>query len=665
MSTITDTSTYELHETGVFLPKNYQIFKKPSDYEITTRQLDAYRQYSEFIQWGRRNPVLFAEKIFGIEMMDYQKYIFMMSWNTPNVVWCKSRNAGKTTLADIFLMDKSILIDDFTAYILCGVGSQSIEMYSKLEKIVKKEIPSFTTLTDVYASEIVKNHSNKDGFVHNPASYHHKLYNGAQIFTLNGAFDNNRSKRSNLNIYDECGFSPDELFTTSEPFTTQDSRFKLGTDEDSDAMLVEPIPFANQLLYCSSAGSTDQYFFKKYRECSLRMDAGDKRYFCADVPCDVILKATKRGVGLPVALLTEEKINSAMRKDKEAAMREYKNLFTSEGGDGQIIKRASIIKNSYNRPPLLYNDTGQKKFCIAYDPARSYDNSAVAIGEYYLHPKDGWRMRLVNVICLQDLFTENKTPMNTPNQIAAIKQMILDYNGEQKADYENIMKILIDSGSGGAGKNIADFFMEDWKDKNGNMHRGLIDKEENPSESRNFPNAIPNILKLVSPTKYKSEMYESLIEMINMGLIEFTNDYDNRGYLNLLYEINSKGEKELRDKYPSEDEIEKLEKKGYQFSNSVYHLDTYEEISLKQIDFAKTELVNMYRFKQSNGKDRFDLAPDKANKMHDDRAYVIALLGWQLSLLRREHITKRKKPKHDYSKYVKATPARSTWKQFG
>ena len=31
---------------------------------------------------------------------------------------------------------------------------------------------------------------------------------------------------------------------------------------------------------------------------------------------------------------------------------------------------------------------------------------------------------------------------------------------------------------------------------------------------------------------------------------------------------------------------------------------------------AKTELVNIYRFKQSSGKDRFDLAPEKANKMH-------------------------------------------------
>lgn len=661
-----DTSTYEKNkDTNVYLPKDYHIFVKPNDYEMTTRQINAHKEYSNLIQWGRRNPVLFAEEIFGIEMMDFQKYIFMMSWNTANVVWCMSRNAGKSTLAAVFLMAKSMLIDNFTSYILCGVGSQSIEMYSKLEKIVKKEIPSFTTLTDVYGSEIIKNHSNKDGFVHNPASYHHKLYNGAQIFTLNGAYDNNRSKRSNLNVYDECGFSPDELFATSEPFTTQDSRFKLGTNQDNDNMLMEPIPFANQLLYCSSASSTDQYFFKKYRECSIRMDAGDPRYFCADVPCDVVLKATKRGIGLPVALLTQDKIDSALRKDKETAMREYMNIFTTEGGDGQIIKRATIIKNSKNRPPLLFNDTGNKKFGIAYDPARSYDNSAVGVAEYYEDPKVGWKMRIVNVTCLQDWMSEKKIPMNTPNQIKEIKRMLIDYNGEQRADYENIIKFLIDSGSGGAGKNIADFFMEDWKDDRGNMHRGLIDPVENPGDVRNFPDAIKGKLELVSPSKYKSEMYESLIEMMNLGLIEFTNDYDGRGYLNLLYKIDKNGNREFIDHYPSENEMEKYEKEGTRIETKIYKLDTYEEIALKQIDFTKHELVNMYRYKQANGKDRFDLASDKANKMHDDRAYVIALLGWQLSRLRREQFTKRSRKKKDYKHYIKATPAKKTWKSFG
>ena len=49
----------------------------------------------------------------------------------------------------------------------------------------------------------------------------------------------------------------------------------------------------------------------------------------------------------------------------------------------------------------------------------------------------------------------------------------------------------------------------------------------------------------------------------------------------------------------------------------------------------KTELVNIYRFKQASGNDRFDLVPDKAGKLNDDRAYVCAMAAYLLQQLRR------------------------------
>ena len=81
-----------------------------------------------------------------------------------------------------------------------------------------------------------------------------------------------------------------------------------------------------------------------------------------------------------------------------------------------------------------------------------------------------------------------------------------------------------------------------------------------------------------------------------------------------------------------------------------------EELALKQIDMAKTELVNIYRFKQASGKDRFDLASDKANKMHDDRAYVVAMLAYQLSLLQRSNIINKKRPKVNPSQLFRIRP---------
>ena len=461
--------------------------------------------------------------------------------------------------------------------------------------------------------------------------------------------------------------APDELFHTSEPFTTQNSEFKMGKDYDVNDVLAEPKPFPNQLLYCSSAGRTDQYFFKKYREFSIRMFAGDKRYFCADISSDVVIGATVHNKVWPVPLLTQEKVDQAMREDKEAALREYKNIFTSEGGDGQIIKRAAIIRNSVTRPPKLKNDDGISKWALLYDPARSKDNSVILCAEYYQDPVVGWKMRIQNVVNLINLEKKRKTPMTTPNQIKELKNLILTYNGEGRADYENIISICIDAGSGGAGVNISDFLWEDWEDENGITHRGLIDKEYSAEEAPLYPNAITDKLHLLQPSKYKPEMYKALIEMIDMNLIEWPSEYDNRGYITLMYDVDIKtGKKTPRYVDPTEKEVKELSKKGIEVVREQYHLDSDEEVALKQIDAMKTELVNIYRFKQASGADRFDLAPDKAGKLNDDRAYVAAMAGWVLQQLRRENLVTRKKsnPNAILSRLV-VSSGKHTEKMFG
>lgn len=621
------------------------IFTRPNMYDMTTKKYREKLDLSEFLQWGRRNPSRFCEEVFNVQLMDYQRYLFDSSWNKPFVVWAMSRNGGKSLLASLFIMTKMLLIPGFKAYILAGVGSQSIELFTKMEQFAMKNISSFTNLNDIFQSNVVKNQANSTGWVHNPASYTVRTYGGSQCFTLNGAFDNNRSKRSNLNVYDEAMNAADELFHTSEPFTTQNSEFKMGKDFDADDVLSEPTPFPNQLLYCSSAGRTDQYFFKKYKEFSIRMFAGDKRYFCADISSDVIINATVHNKIWPVPLLTQEKVDQAMREDKEAALREYKNIFTSEGGDGQAIKRATIIRNSVSRPPELRNQDNTRKYALLFDSARSKDNSVVLCAEYINDPNVGWKMKIQNVVNLINILKKNKTPMTTPNQIKEVKKLLLAYNGDGVADYENILGFWIDAGSGGAGVNISDFFWEDWEDDNGVMHRGLIDREYSPEEYKLYPNAIQDKMRLIQPTKYKVEMYRALIEMLDMNLIEWPNEYDGRGYIIVMYEVNQKtGEKKMRYNEPTEKEIKELKKNGIEIVREKYDLDSDEEVALKQIDLTKTELVNIYRYKQSNGGDRFDLAPSVATKLHDDRAYVAAMGAFLLQQLRRERLVTKKKP---------------------
>jgi len=593
-----------------------------SKQNLSQRKIDGYLKLAEIIQWGRKNPVKFVERFFGMELLDYQKYVFMESWSKQYVLWCMGRNSGKTTLGSPFIMAKSLLIPNFQAYILAGVGSQSQEMFLKIEKIAKREIASFTGLTDVFYNETVKSSSNTDGFTHNPSSFQYKLYNGSIVNSLNGSFDNNRSKRSNLNFYDESGFAPDELFTTSEPFAVQNSDFRLGGDVD---VTLFPKQMPNQLVYASSASSTDTYFFRKYSDFAKKMFLGDKRYFVADISSDVVINTTFNGKLYPVSLLSQETVDAAMRENKEKAMREYKNIFTTEGSDSQIIKRAMIIRNSEVRPPTLSN-TGSQKFVLAVDPARNHDNSVCTVGEIIYDEQVGFKMAISNNVSWTDLEKKKKTPIKTPDQIKDFKRMLVDYNGTQAADYENIHQVLIDAGAGGAGMSAwADGLLEDWVDTSGNKRRGLIDK--NHDEYKNYISKYPNAtdkLTLLSPQKYKKEMFEALIEMMNLNLITFTEAYDYKGELNL----------------PSGDgEVKK------------YKLTDEEILSLTNIDIAKEELVSIYSFKSSNGNVRYDLPPDKQNKIGDDRAYTIAMLAWYLQQLRREKITKKQKTKIEANKF--------------
>lgn len=182
------------NESKLVVPDDYKYFDAKLNYGLTQKQLQEQKEIAEFRQWILRNPVHAAEELLGISLMDYQKYVFMNTWNAQFAVWCMGRNSGKSILGAIYLMMRTLAIDNCNCYILCGVGSQSIELFSKIEKLTFNAIPSFKTLTDIFQGEVVKSQANSNGFTHNPSSYQFHLYNNSACYTLNGAYDNNRSK---------------------------------------------------------------------------------------------------------------------------------------------------------------------------------------------------------------------------------------------------------------------------------------------------------------------------------------------------------------------------------------------------------------------------------------------------------------------------------------
>ena len=57
----------------------------------------------------------------------------------------------------------------------------------------------------------------------------------------------------------------------------------------------------------------------------------------------------------------------------------------------------------------------------------------------------------------------------------------------------------------------------------------------------------------------------------------------------------------------------------------------------------------MIRIPRQSGKDSFELCPEKANRLHDDRAYVTCMCSYALQTERRKNITAKRKPKVDKS----------------
>lgn len=646
-------------DSGIWVPDTPTIFVKPTEEIISQRKMEGMQKLSEIKQWGLRNPTKFMERFIGVDLLDVQTYTFMNSWDKMYALWLCTRNYGKSTLLALYYMTRGMLLNNCRCYICAGTSDQSIETFEKIVSIAKNEIESFTGLTDVFRNEVVINMTNNDGFIRNPAGFTYRLYNGSFVKTLNSNVNAKRGKRAEAVCFDESGFLDEEVFQVIEPYTAQDKNFKMGGSVNVTTL---PKELPNQLLYTSSASTTDSYFYKKYKEYSKAMIWGSKDHFVADINCDIMFNATYRGKIYPASLLTKEKVDNAMRENKEKALREYYNIFTSDGGADAIFKRSMIVKNSTIRPPIMFNDTKDRLFALAYDPARSMDNSFVLVGEYYKDSSDNWRMRIANGINFMDLSKKNKTPMRTPEQVKKLKQLILDYNGDGVDDYTNISNIFIDAGSGGAGVNIADYLMEDWYEEGHEgeqkyLHRGLIDKEQSSDYVKKFPNAVDKI-KLLPPTMYKSIIYEAAIEMMRLDLIDFTAEYDNKGYLTML-DIDekemAKAKKDLivkyKDKSMSKGELDRLVEEELQERNlastKIYKLSPDEELGLVQIDSLKEEMVNMVRKKRESGKDGFELSTEKQNKLHDDRSYCFSMLCYGLSELRREHIKNKKRPKKE------------------
>ena len=639
------------------------IYVKPSVYAMSERKLESLINIARIQKYYQCNPVRFIEDFFNITLLDAQAFIVQRTWNCPNVLVLASRAFGKSTVIDLILMAKDMLFCNVWTYIASGSGSQAEQTFMTLERLANDGIAEMRNSTGyIFKNEIEIKNAAGDGFSHGSDGFKYSLYNQSFTQTLNSNIDKKRGMRGSV-IFDECGFLSEEMLEVYGAFAAVNKDFATGKDRNGKD--IDPVrlrTFAtnipNQKFYISSASSTDTKYYRLYREFAKKQLMGDRNYCVVQVSCDVVLKPTIRGEAVN-ALLKKSDIETALKTNPEKARREYYCEFTSDAGNEAIIRRGVITRNSETRMPLLYNDTDKKKFVITFDPARSRDNSIITVMELYFENNE-YKGRIVNCVNMIDISNKRRTPMQTPDQVDYLRQLVLDYNGDATG-YGNIEAIMIDAGSGGAGKVIADMLMQDWVDSKGKMHPGFIDKELDKQLGTGYANKYPNAVdkvKLIEPSKYKSIMYESAIEMTNSDLISFTADYDNKGYLTLFLtddketkNVQKQIEERLKKENLSDDvyaiKLKEEMKKSSVVKTKIAKLDPYQEIALANIDALKEELVNMRRIKRESGKDSFELIPEKVGRLHDDRAYTYVMCSFYLHEVRMSKIRNRQRPDAD------------------
>lgn len=583
---------------------------------------------AESIAFYRRNPCLACEELLGIKLIDSQKYILQASWNKSHVLWCCSRNFGKSFLGAIFMVLKAILYENQAIYIVSSVGDQSKETFSKIEEIVLrigKTSASIDSLKDIVEKETKKSSNNKTGFGHSQSGFHVEFYNGSEIFTLNGNPDNNRSRRATLVFFDEAAFSSDELIAVCEAFATQNTEFKTSIDKNfNPETLKRKCP--TQLVYASSQDDMSKLFYRHYKNFAKKMLAGDRDYLVVDMICDTAIKTFMEGKPYP-PLLTQDKVDAAMKSNREKALREYYNQPTRDGGVNQIVKWGTIRRNeTFYLPQLSYKP--DSNIVLAFDPARTIDNSILGAMNITNHPDYGYIGEIVNCVNLFDKTSKKGFKLDSNRQIAEIRKYLSLYNGQHN-DYVNIDCLMIDQGAGGGGvSTYADGLLNDWNGEDGKHHRGIIDSNHEiyAGYKSLYPNAIDK-LRLISPRKYRTQMVDELIELMDLGVIKFP------------YEFKQETISMVKKQEGTDEEI--IEK---------YDLSDNEISALVNIDLMKTETTSIYKYENAEKTTKtYALAKDKENSMHDDRFYVLIMLAHRLYELRRGQVITNDVPKADYS----------------
>jgi hypothetical protein len=297
----------------------------------------------------------------------------------------------------------------------------------------------------------------------------------------------------------------------------------------------------------------------------------------------------------------------------------YYNKVISDNNINQPVKWSAIRRaESFYLPTMAWKPG--EEYVIAFDPARTGDNSIVGVMRVYEDKDLGWCGDIVNVVNMIDIASAKKYKLDSNRQLKNLWELILRYNGSNP-DYEYINMLLLDAGSGGGGvSTYADGLLNEYIDSHGKKHRGFLDPESDVYKGyeTRYPDNSDKI-RVVSPKKYRTQMFEECIELMDLGVIRFPYEYDGRDFIKVK-------------------EVEKGEEKFQE-----HELSNEEKLALANIDLMKAEITAI---EKTTNKEKttvtYALSPEAVHKnYHDDRAYVLILLAHRLYELRRKNTVRQ------------------------
>lgn len=214
----------------------------------------------------------------------------------------------------------------------------------------------------------------------------------------------------------------------------------------------------------------------------------------------------------------------------------------------------------------------------------------------------------------------------------------------------------LSAGVGGQAPSLAQELVKDWTDDSGMSHPGVTD-ENYPDMvrwSEAFPHAVKERFRLLEPRALRNKFFEAMKEEIPSGHVKMPVDAPKFDVL-VMEGVDEKGKPYREERKLGKDEL----------------------AAMIQIDLMKEEAVSIVRAKTAAGNITYGLPPEKKNKMHDDRVYVLAMFCWWVKQLQIDE-TLGESPEVDYKKtYLdgmsqlgssqngpKPKPKRSEWDAF-